>query len=135
MPYKGLKMKNTINKKLTPETITNKLAENGFCFSRLIGGSKSFYCISNPQNIVFFNANLIDEKLGKVWFGDLDLTKDAPILIKIANELKTTFYVLREMDCRFDNENKSVKELIKLSKWNTNNFVPIYDKDHNIVKK
>jgi hypothetical protein len=135
---KIIKMVNSsifINKKeirITPEIIIKKLEENRLHMARLVG-SKSYYCTSNPQNVVFFNANLIDEKLGKVWFGDLDLTKDAPILIKIAKELKTTFYVLREMDCRFNNENKSIKGLRKVSKWNTNKNIPVYDKDFKIV--
>jgi hypothetical protein len=124
---------NKKDEKLTPEIITQKLAENGFYIARLVGSSKSYYCTSHPQNVVFFNANLIEEKLGKVWFGDLDLTKDAPKLIKIAKELKTTFYVLRETDCRFNNENKSIKGLRKVSKWNTNQNIPVYDKDFKIV--
>ena len=39
------------------------------------------------------------------------------------------------MDGRFENEKKKVKELIKKAKWNTEMFVPIYDKDYKMVDK
>lgn len=121
--------------KLTSEKIVKELEDNGFHIARMISASKSYYHEKHPNNVVFFNANLIDKKLGKCWHGDLNLTKDALALINIANNLKTTFYILSEMDGRFRNEDKKVKELIKLSKWNTDMFIPIYDKDWNIVKK
>jgi len=121
--------------KLTQEKIVEELKNNGFHIARMISSSKSFYHEKHPNNVVFFNANIIDKKLGKIWHGDLDLSKDAQKLIDIAKELKTIFYILREMDGRFNNENKKVKKLIKLSKWNTDMFVPIYDKDWKIVDK
>ena len=117
------------------ETIEKELKENGFNNARMISSSKSSYHEKHPNNVVFFNANIIDKKFGKCFYGDLDLTLDAPVLTRIAKELKTTFYVLSEMDGRFDNENKKAKELIKKAKWNTEMFVPIYDKDWKIVDK
>ncbi len=115
--------------------LIKELEDNGFHIARLISGSKSFYSKKYPQNVVFFNSNLIDMKLGKFWYGDLDLTKDAKILIKIAEKFDTTLYVLSEMDGRFENEKSSVKELIKKAKWNTKMFVPIYNSEYQIIDK
>ena len=50
-----------------------------------------------------FNANLcIDE--GKVWYGDIDVTKSKNDLQEIADKTGKKLYVLFEMDGRFDNE-------------------------------
>jgi hypothetical protein len=116
--------------------LIKELEDNGFHIARLISGSfKSFYYEKYPKNVVFFNSNLIDMKLGKFWYGDLDLTKDAKVLMKIAEKFDTTFYVLSEMDGRFENEKSSVKELIKKAKWNTKMFVPIYNSESQIIDK
>jgi hypothetical protein len=115
--------------KLTIKKIVEELKESGFNLSRMVSGSKSYYHEKNPQNVVLFNANIVDKKLGKCWWGDIDLTTDALTLTRIAKKLKTTFYVLSEMEGRFGNENKPVKELVAKAQWNTNMFVPIYDKD------
>jgi hypothetical protein len=106
--------------KTTPEKIVEELNNNSLHIARMVGGSKSYYCEKHPQNMVIFNANIIDKKLGKVWYGDLDLTIDGVKLAEIAKKLNTTLYVLSEMDCRFESEKKPVKKLIQLSKWNTN---------------
>lgn len=119
--------------KLAPEKILDVLKFYGFHIARMISYSKSAYREKNPHDVIFFNANLIDKKIGKIWHGDLNLTNDAKNLIEAAKELNTTFYVLSEMDGRFNNENKKVKELIKVAKWNTNQNVPVYDKDWEIV--
>lgn len=120
--------------KHTNEQILNNvlqlLKDRGFYLERLISRSKSFYRELHPKHIVFFNANIIDKKLGKIWHGDLDLTMDGNKLKSVASELNTTFYILSEMDGRFDNENDSIDNFIAKSQWNTNILVPIYD-DHN----
>lgn len=71
---------------------------------RLLSGSKSDYTRRNPNNLVVFNANVIVDGQ-KVWYGDLDITKETKKLQKIANALQKSLYILREMDGRFDNEN------------------------------
>jgi len=93
--------------------------ENKLSTGRMIASSKSSYRQINPNNQIVFNANIITEKSGKVWHGDLDITKDKDMLKKIASELGETLYVLYEMDCRFDTEKDSIEELIKKSVWNT----------------
>lgn len=72
----------------------------------MISGSKSGYHREHPNNIAVFNANLIVEGIGKVWYGDLDVTKSESKLKKLAKELGKRIYVLREMDCRFDTESE-----------------------------
>lgn len=90
---------------------------HGFPLGRLICGSKSAYTKRYPDHDVVFNANIITKKRGKIWYGDIDLTIDADKLNELSKELGETIYVLYENDCRFENENKPIDELIKLAKW------------------
>lgn len=71
----------------------------GRCF-----GSKSAYRQRYQHRIIVFNANICTKEQGKIWHGDIDMTKDAKALQRIANSLGQTLYVLSEMDARFDNE-------------------------------
>lgn len=73
---------------------------------RLISASKSRYLDANPGNLVAFNANLCTKEHGKIWFGDIDVTKDKEKIELLADELKVSIYVLREMDGRFENTSK-----------------------------
>lgn len=93
---------------------------NGLVLGRLLSPSKSAYRREFPDHEVVFNANVILEKYGKVWYGDLDLTNDAEVLNEIAKTLDETIYVLTEMDGRFENENKPASELIKKAIWSSN---------------
>lgn len=99
------------------EKILTKLKEKGFYNSRMICGSKSFYRDKYPDNFVIFNANIFVENIGKIWYGDLDITKDQEKLKEIANETNSVLYILYEMDGRFDKENN---ENFKINyAWNT----------------
>ena len=100
---------------------------HGFNTARMIGGSKSVYKSSKPKDLVIFNANVFMKDIGKVWYGDLNLTEDYVVLKSIADSLDTTLYVLWEMDGRFGKEKKSIDELIKKSAWNTDEDKPTKD--------
>ena len=100
---------------------------HGFNTARMIGGSKSVYKSSKPKDLVIFNANVFMKDIGKVWYGDLNLTEDYVILKSIADSLDTTLYVLWEMDGRFGKEKKSIDELIKKAAWNTDEVKPTKD--------
>jgi len=78
----------------------------GFIMGRMISGSKSGYRQRFPNNKAVFNANIVTESRGKIWFGDLDLTLDTDQLMKIAEELGESIYVLYESDGRFENEDQ-----------------------------
>ena len=71
---------------------------------RMIAGSKSTYLRAFPKNLVMFNANVILEGMGKVWHGDLDITRDEALLVRLAELTDRELYVLYEMDGRFENE-------------------------------
>lgn len=71
--------------------------------SKMLSGSKGQYRWDNPTNLVAFNANVCTST-GKIWYGDLDLTIEEPLLLKLAARLGTEIYVLYEMDARFENE-------------------------------
>ena len=66
---------------------------------RMISGAK----VAPKGHVCVWNGNVIVEGK-KVWYGDIDLTKDAKRLQLAANELKQPLYILREMDARFDQE-------------------------------
>jgi len=100
---------------------------HGFNTARMIGGSKSIYRKEHPKDLIIFNANVFMKDIGKVWYGDLNLTQDYIILKSIADSLNTTLYVLWEMDARFGKEKKSIDELIKKSAWNTDEVKPTKD--------
>ena len=80
----------------------------------MIGASKSGYRDRNPDNLVVFNCNLVlleaGEKFGlgsrhgKVWFGDIDITKSRQKLKDLADRSMCTVVILSEMDGRFENE-------------------------------
>lgn len=82
---------------LLDKIVSEKLGYAG----RLISGSKSGYRNNFPDNFAIFNANLcIDE--GKVWWGDIDITKSKEGLQEIADRSGKKIYVLYEMDGRFE---------------------------------
>lgn len=93
--------------------------KNDLLLGRMICSCKSYYRTKNPGNLVIFNANVIGEKSGKIWYGDLDITKDGKNLKKVSEELNERLYVLREMDARFGTENEQLDKLIKLAVWNS----------------
>jgi len=70
---------------------------------RLIAGSKSAYRKYYPKNLVLFNANLV-VRGRKVWHGDLDLSRDEALIVRLAELIQDEVYVLYEMDARFENE-------------------------------
>ena len=79
----------------------------------MISGSKSLYRDKYPNHKVFFNANIVVPKYGKIWWGDLDVTRDFKPLLEVSKEIELPLYVLREMDARFENATLSTKKLIK----------------------
>tara|TARA_R110000822_G_scaffold25937_17_gene78534 strand:- start:16065 stop:16310 length:246 start_codon:yes stop_codon:yes gene_type:complete len=63
--------------------------------------------------MIVFNSNVATKSGGKIWFGDLDLTLSKDKLISLSTELGETVYVFSEHDMRFENESKTVDEIIK----------------------
>lgn len=68
---------------------------------RMLCQSKSCYRAAHRDHVILFNANLVTESRGKIWFGDLDLTIDRERLLRLADSLGEPLYVLREFDARF----------------------------------
>jgi len=92
---------------------------HGFFNGRMISSSKSGYWKKHPNNLIVFNANIIISNIGKVFYGDIDITLDEKALKKVAKCIDQTLYVLREMAGRFGAENRPFDELIAESVWNT----------------
>ena len=97
---------------------------HGFYDARMIGGSKSVYRQEYLDDLIVFNANVLMPNYGKVWYGDLNLTKDYIVLKSIADTLDTKLYVLWEMDARFGEETKPLNELLDKAVWNTTENKP-----------
>ena len=106
------------------QEIQQYFESHGFHDGRMIGGSKTGYSAQYPDDLIIFNANVLIKDIGKVWYGDLNLTQDYIILKSIADSLDTTLYILWESDGRFGEENKPIDELIKKSVWNTKDSKP-----------
>lgn len=75
----------------------------------MISGSKSGYREAYPKNLVVFNSNVCTRD-GKIWYGDLDITKSWDKLQTLANALGKEIYVLYEMHGRFENEDRPLIE-------------------------
>ena len=95
-----------------------------FFDGRMIGGSKTGYSGLHPDDLIIFNANVLMPGHGKVWYGDLNLTKDYLVLREIAQNLNTELYVLWESDGRFGLETKPLNELFDKAVWNTDEDNP-----------
>lgn len=85
----------------------------GFNLGRMISASKSGYRKTYPDNLVIFNANIFTYTKHKVWYGDLDITKDAENLQKVCNEIGEEMIVVSEMKGRFGGEERKYQEISK----------------------
>lgn len=103
--------------------------------ARMLGGAKYIYQNDHPEDLIVFNANVIMKDVGKVWYGDLNLTEDYNVLREIAQSLNTELYVLWESHGRFGEENKPINELIKKAVWNTSEDNPTMEWYRNKMKK
>ena len=88
-----------MNSEETINLISNRLGFPG----KMISASKSGYRERYPENLAIFNSNVCTEE-GKIWWGDIDITKSKENLSNLAKEMGKTVYVLFEMDGRFENE-------------------------------
>jgi hypothetical protein len=95
--------------------INQAFYDEGFIPGRMISWSKSDYRQKFPENEVYFNANIFLLGEGKVWYGDVDVTRDSEILQKISTALGKSLYILRELDGRFEKEELSDSEILKLA--------------------
>jgi len=86
-------------------TIEQALEQFPFNKGAMLGASKSAYAYSHPNDKIVFNANLCTKRNGKIWWGDLNITKSEQHLAKLANDIGEDLYVLYEMDARFEFEN------------------------------
>lgn len=68
-------------------------------------------------HLLIYNSNICVKNLGKVWSGDLDFTADEGKLKKLARKLNLSFYILKELDSKFDTELNPAfeKSLIKVT--------------------
>ena len=109
---------------------------NGFYNGRMISHSKSFYRKTFPYNQVYFNANIFihnGKEFEKIWYGDLDITKDGYKLKEIAFNNDVIFYVLSEMEGRFENSN--TQNVVSKAVWDTGKDLLIINKEYIDLKE
>ena len=82
----------------------------------MISPSKSHYRIQFPDNEVIFNSNIATVSNGKIWWGDLDITKSTEKLLQLRKELNEDIFIFSELDMRFENETTPVKEIVTTTK-------------------
>lgn len=70
----------------------------------MLGPSKSGYASSHKNDLVIFNANICTKQHGKIWYGDLNVTKSQDHLYTLTDDVGEDLYVLYEMDARFQFE-------------------------------
>ena len=71
---------------------------------RMLSGGK----IAPKGHVCVWNANIFTAKNGKIWFGDLDLTRDAEDLFALSKGLGVRLHILKEMDGRFTHKQDPV---------------------------
>lgn len=86
-------MQNQTNKYLPDETLVRLLLGPT---GRMIAGSKSGYRKCFPKNLVVFNARVSLDGQGQVWRGDLDLTRDEALLVRLAELADRELHVKSE---------------------------------------
>ena len=107
---KLVKLEGFMKSEFEPNFDFYEIFENhGLYSGRMLSGSKSGYFSQHPKNTVVFNGNVVVENGGKIWYGDLDVTKEFDTLKEIADEIGQDLYILREHDARFDKENAGIK--------------------------
>jgi hypothetical protein len=70
---------------------------------RMIASTKTGYGQAHPGHVAIFNANVCIAGR-KVWYGDLDLTREEPRLRELAARVGLAVHVLFERDARFRQE-------------------------------
>ena len=95
-----------------------------FYDARILAGEKWAYTSEHEDDLIIYNANVLMKDIGKVWYGDLNLTKDYLVLREIAEKLNTELYILWETDGRFGEEMKPLNELFDKAVWNTSEDNP-----------
>jgi len=95
--------------------IRNELEQRKLYCGRMLSGSK----IAPKGQQCVWNGNIVTKTHGKVWFGDLNLTKEGSTLKEVAALVGEPLYVLREHDCRFGTENDPIDVVISRAVWNT----------------
>lgn len=104
--------------------IREAFMNQGLYMGHMMSHSKSLYRENNPHSVCYFNANIVTLNEGKIWWGDLDLTKHGEALKAIADEIGEVIYVLRESDGRFENEGVDGLLLLTKAVWDTTQEIP-----------
>lgn len=109
---------------MTADEVRKVLESHGFHQGRMISPYKE----APKGHLAIWNANIVTWTHKKVWYGDLDLTKEGTELKKVATQIKEPLYILYEMDARFGEENRPIEHLIGKAAWSTEKDVPGVEK-------
>lgn len=107
-----------IDTEFKPKPATDVFDAVGLARGRRFG-SKSGYRKMNQRHFFVPNANVFCRSHGKVWWGDLDLWRDARRLEQAAQQLRCRLFVLQEHDGRFDKAELPLSEVREQAVWHT----------------
>jgi|GEM_PF-1258954 len=122
MTFKSIELEGKYPSDFAPSTDVIEIQKHFAAYDWYDGrmlGSKLDYSNNHVDDLVVYNANVLMPNVGKVFYGDINLSEDYLILKEVAQTLNTTLYVLWEMDARFGNENKPLNDLLVKAIWNT----------------
>ena len=103
---KIVKLENFMKSEFEPNFDFYEIFEkHGLRAGRMISAHKT----APEGHTAVFNGNVVVEKGGKIWYGDLDITASFDKLKEIADEIGQDLYILREHDARFENEDAGFK--------------------------
>lgn len=77
---------------------------------KMLSQSKSAYSGKHPKSIVYFNGNVYDQDGNKLWYGDVDTTRQAKDLQAIALRIGERIYVTSESPFRWENQTTKTLE-------------------------
>ena len=122
MTFKSIELEGKYPSDFAPSTDVIEIQKHFAAYDWYDGrmlGSKLDYSNNHVDDLVVYNANVLMPNVGKVFYGDINLSEDYLILKEVAQTLNTILYVLWEMDARFGNENKPLNDLLVKAIWNT----------------
>jgi hypothetical protein len=83
--------------KLKMDIMENSFIKEGLDTGRIIAFSKSTYRDKYPDNEIYFNANIFVLGEVKIWYGDIDITKEKEQLEKELNYLSGQLSILESI--------------------------------------
>lgn len=77
---------------------------------KMLSASKTDYSKKHSKSTVFFNGNVYDSDGQKIWYGDIDLTRENKKIERLAKVLGESIYVTAEQPFRWSAQTRETLE-------------------------